>query len=179
METTFFNIKSLLISILTCTKCTVALFCRSSAKKTERSIYCCKVACDSQLPGKTFKKESRLLHTSFFERLLRVRKHCIGYHDGRTCYLPDWGCHSLLIGDIEELLQKMNAFGFRFQHEGCLHKNSKYRFEGNILPGAKNCSFCTGNSLFFKQRNSVLEKMPGFAKKESLGRRTKRFSLAL
>ena len=37
------------------------------------------------------------------------------------CFLPDCGYHIILIGGIEELLQKLDAFCFNYQHVDCLY----------------------------------------------------------
>ena len=46
---------------------------------------------------------------------------CIARHDDKMCFLPICTYHIILIGNIKELLQKMDAFCFNYQHVDCLY----------------------------------------------------------
>ena len=58
-------------------------------------------------------------------------EYCIARHDDKMCFLPNCRYHILLKGNIkEELLQKLDAFRFNYQHLDCLYAIFKYRFSG-------------------------------------------------
>ena len=61
--------------------------------------------------------------------------YCIAHHDEKMCFLPIPICiyNILLIGDIKELLEKLDAFCFNYQHVDCLYKLFKYRFTDKIV----------------------------------------------
>ena len=49
------------------------------------------------------------------------------------CFQPNCRYHIILIGNIKELLQKLDAFCFNYQHVDCLYTLFKYRFNGKIV----------------------------------------------
>ena len=61
------------------------------------------------------------------------KQYCIARHDEKMCFLPSCRYHIILIGNIKELLQKMDAFCFNYQHVDYLYTLFKYRFSGKML----------------------------------------------
>ena len=62
------------------------------------------------------------------EKYIVSIEYSIARHDDQMCFLPNWRYHIILIGKIKELLQKLVAFCFNYQHVECLYKFFKYRF---------------------------------------------------
>ena len=48
-------------------------------------------------------------------------EYCIAHHDDKMCFLPGWRYQIFLMGDIKQLLQKLDAFRFNYQHVDCLY----------------------------------------------------------
>ena len=82
-----------------------------------------------------YSKNSLLLSANTCEKYIVSKEYCIAHHDGKMCFLPDCRYHILIKGDIKELLQKLDAFCFNYQHLACLYTllRLKYRFSGKIV----------------------------------------------
>ena len=83
------------------------------------------------------------------------------------CFLPACKYHIILLGEIEELLQKLDAFCFTNQHVDCLYTLFKYRFNGKINAESGNVFDKVQRAISFKQTNRGVDKMSSIAKKGS------------
>ena len=79
-------------------------------------------------------KSSPIPSANSIEKYIVSKECCIARHDDKICFLPNCRYHIILIGNIKELLQKLDAFCFNYQHVDCLYTLFKYRFSGkNVL----------------------------------------------
>ena len=62
-----------------------------------------------------------------------TKEYCIAHHHAELCFLPNCRLHFFLLGNVEELLEKLNPMCFTHQHVDCLHTQFKYRFSGNFV----------------------------------------------
>ena len=58
--------------------------------------------------------------------------YCSAYQDDKTCFFAACIYHIILLGNVEELLKKLNTFCFTYQHVDCLYTLFKYRSSGKI-----------------------------------------------
>ena len=49
------------------------------------------------------------------------------------CFIPNWRNRIFLLGNVEELPQKLAAFCFTYQHVDCLHTLFKFLFSGKFV----------------------------------------------
>ena len=49
-------------------------------------------------------------------------------HDYKMCFIPNCRFHIVLIGNVEDLLQKMDAFWFTYEDVACLYTLHKNQF---------------------------------------------------
>ena len=82
---------------------------------------------DSQLLYKLFKKQP-FISANTYEKIIVSKEYCIACHDDKMFLLPNCRYHNILIGNIKELLQKLDSFCFNYQHVDCLYTLFKYRF---------------------------------------------------
>ena len=77
------------------------------------------------------------------------KENCIARHDDKLCFLPNCRYHIILIGNNKELLQKLDAFCFNYQHVDCLYTLFKYGFSGKtvIKSGQLFDNFLEGSSF--------------------------------
>ena len=61
------------------------------------------------------------------------KDYCIAHHDDKMCILANCRYHIFLVGNNEELLQKLDAFCFNYQHVDCLYTLFKNRFSGKSV----------------------------------------------
>ena len=90
------------------------------------------------------------------------------------CFLPNCRYHNILIGYFEELLQKLDAFCFNYQHVDCLYTLFKYRFSGKT--GVKSGQFFDNlqKAVHFNQQNRGVDRKPSIAKKRLLMKKYKK-----
>ena len=107
-----------------------------------------------------------------------TKEHCIARHDDKMCFLPNCRYHINLIGNIKELLQKLDAFCFKYHHVDCLYTIFKYRFSGK--------SFLKGGQLFdnlqravhFNWQSRGVDRMPSIEKKRLLMKKFRKHLLS-
>ena len=59
--------------------------------------------------------------------------YCNTHQDAEVCFLPVCRYHILFLGNVEELLQKLDPFCFTYEQVECLSTLIKCRFSGNIV----------------------------------------------
>ena len=87
------------------------------------------------------------------------------------CFLPNCRYHIILIGNIKELLQKLDAFFFNYQHVHCLYTLFNYRFSGKIDLKSGQLFDNLQRAVHFNQQNRVVDRMPSIAKKRLLSKK--------
>ena len=102
------------------------------------------------------------------------KENCIARHDDKLCFLPNGRYHIILIGNIKELLQRLDAFCFNYQHVDCLHTLFKYRFSGKIVVKSEQVFDNLQRGVHFNQQNRGVEKRPASWKRDSWGKSTKK-----
>ena len=105
-------------------------------------------------------------------------EHCIARHDDKMCFLPNCSYHIILIGNIKELLQKLDAFRFNYQHVDCLCTLSKYRFLVKIVNKSGQLFDKLQRAVHFNQQNRGVDRMPSIAKKRLLRKKYKKHLLS-
>ena len=66
-----------------------------------------------------FSKNSLFKSGNTYEKNIMSKDYCIARHDDEMCLLPSCRYLILHISEIEELLQKLDAFCFNYQHVHC------------------------------------------------------------
>ena len=59
-----------------------------------------------------YPKKSLFISANTYEKFIVSKEYCIARHDDKMCFLPNCRYHIILIGNIKELLQKLDAFCF-------------------------------------------------------------------
>ena len=96
----------------------------------------------------------------------------------RCASLPDWRYHIILIGNFKELLQKLNAFCFNYQHVDCLYTLFKYRVSGKIVLKSGQLFDNLQKAVYFNQQNRGVHRMPSIAKKRLLRKKHQKHLLS-
>ena len=66
-----------------------------------------------------YSKNSLFISANTYEINFVSKEYCIARHDDKMCFQPTCRYHIILIGNIEDLLQKMDSFCFNYQHVDC------------------------------------------------------------
>ena len=89
-------------------------------------------------------------------------------------FLPTCKYHIILLGNVEELLKKLDTFCFTSQHVDCLYTFFKYRFSGKVIAKSGQVFDNLQRAVDFNQRNKGMDRMPSIAKKRLLRKKYKK-----
>ena len=106
------------------------------------------------------------------------KEYCFARRDDKMCFLLQCRFHIVLIGNIKELLQKLYAFCFNYQHVDCLYTLFKYRFIGKIVIKSGQVFDNLQRAVHFKQQNRGVQRMPSIGKKRLLRKKYKKHLLS-
>ena len=107
------------------------------------------------------------------------KEYCIARHVDNMCFLPNCRYHIILIGNIKELLQKLDAFCFNYQHLVCLYTLVKYGFSGKKSVIKSGQIFDNlQRAVLFNQQNRWVDRMPSIAKIRLLRKKYKQHLLS-
>ena len=125
-----------------------------------------------------YSKNSLFLSANTYEKFIVSKEYCIAGHDDKMFFLPNCRYHIILIGNINELLQKLDASCFNYQHVDCLYTLFKYRFSGKIVIESGQLFDYLQRAVHFNQQNRGVERMPSIAKKRLLRKKYKKHLLS-
>ena len=121
-----------------------------------------------------FSERSLFISATTYEKYIVCKDYCIAHHNEKKCFLPACKYHILLLGNVEELLKKLDTFCFTFQHVDCLYTLFKYRFSGKIVAKSGQVFDNVQRAVDFNQRNKGVDRMPSIAKKRLLRKKYKK-----
>ena len=104
-----------------------------------------------------YSKNTLFIPANTYEKYILSKKYCIARHDDKICFLPKGRYHIILLGDIKELLQKLNAFCFNYQHVDCLYTLFKYRFSGKTFVNSGQFFGIVQKAVHFNHQNKTVE----------------------
>ena len=126
---------------------------------------------------KTYSRNSLFISANTFEKHIVSKEYCIARHNDKMCFLPNCRNNIILIGNIKELLQKLDAFCFNFQHVDCLYTLFKYRFSGKIVVKSGRLFDNLQRAVHFNQLIRGMDRMPSIAEKKLLRKKYKKHLL--
>ena len=125
-----------------------------------------------------YSKNSLFISANTNEKCIVSTEYCFAHNDDNMCFLPYCSYHIILIGNIKDLLQKLDAFCFNYEHVDCLYTFFKYRFSGKIVVKS---GLIIGNlqrAVQFNHKKRGVDKMPSTAKKRLLRKKYKKHLLS-
>ena len=118
-------------------------------------------------------KNSPFISANTYDNYIVCKGYCIARHDDKKCFLPNSRYHIILIGNLKELLQKLDAFCFNYQNVDCLYTLSKYRFNGKNVVNSWQTFDNLQRAAHFNHQNREVDTMPSIKKKRLLRKKTK------
>ena len=91
--------------------------------------------------------------------------YCVAFHNDNTCFVSNCKIHIILLGNVEELLKKLDSFCFTYQHVDCLYTLFKYRFSGKVFAKGGQVFDNVQRAVDFNHRNKGVDRSPSIAKK--------------
>ena len=136
-------------------------FCHFLSQNSDGSHY---VTNNPQLLRKNFRKNLFISATTY-EQYIVCKDYCIAHHNNKTCFLAACKYHIVLLGNVQELLKKLDTFCFTYQHVDCLYTLFKYRFSGKVIAKSGQVFVNVQRAVDFNHRNKGVDRMPSIAKK--------------
>ena len=124
-----------------------------------------------------YSKNSLFISANTYEKYIVSKKYCIACPDDKMCFLPNCRYQNILIGNIKELLQKLDAFCFNYQHMDFLYTHFKYRFSVKIVLRSGQLFDKLQRAVHFNQQDRGVDRMPSIAKKRLLRKKFKKHLL--
>ena len=121
-----------------------------------------------------FSEKSFFISATTFEKYIVCKDYCVTHHNDKTCFLPACKYHIILLGNVEELLKKLDTICFTYQHVDCLYTLFKYRFSGKVIAKGGQVSDNVQQAVDFNHRNKGVDGMPNIAKKRLLRKKFKK-----
>ena len=110
--------------------------------------------------------EKRLfISANTYEKHFVCKFYCIANQDDKTCSLPDCKNHIIILGNVEELLKKLDTICFTYQRVDCLYTLFKYRFSGKVIAKSGQVFDNVQRAVDFNHKNKGVDRMPSIAKK--------------
>ena len=119
-------------------------------------------------------EKSLFISANTYEKYIVSKDYCIAHHNEKTCFLPTCKYHIVLLGNVQELLKKLDSFCFTYQHVDCLYTLFKYRFSGKIIAKSGQVFDNVQRAVDFNHRNKGVDRMPSIAKKRLLRKKYKK-----
>ena len=130
-----------------------------------------------QLLRKIFRK-GLFISATTYEKYIVCKDYCIAHQNEKTCILPAGKYHIELLGNVQELLKKLDTFCFTYQHVDCLYTLFKYRFSGKVIAKSGQVFDSKQRAVDFNHKNKGVDRMPSSAKKRLLRKKYKNFCSA-
>ena len=115
-----------------------------------------------------YSRNSLFISANTYEKFIVSKEYCTACHNDKKCFLPNCRYHIILLGNIKDLLQKLDAFRFNYQHLDCLYTIFKNRLSGKIVVKSGQGFDNLQRAVHFNQQNRGVERMPSTAKKRLL-----------
>ena len=123
---------------------------------------------------KKFLDKSPFIFANIYEKYIVCKDYCIAHHNDKTCFLPAFKYHIILLGNVEELLNKLGTICSTYQHVDCLYTLFKYRFSLKVIVKSGQIFDNVQRAVDFNHRNKGVDRMPSFAKKRLLRKKYKK-----
>ena len=119
-------------------------------------------------------EKSLFISANTYQKYIVCKDYCIAHQDDKTCFLPSCKYSILLLGNVQELLKKLDTFCFTYQHVDRLYTLFKYRFSGKVIAKSGQVFDNVQRAVDFNHRNKGADRLPSIAKKRLLRKKYKK-----
>ena len=100
--------------------------------------------------------------------------YCVAFYNDKTCSVSICKLHVILLGNVEELLKKLDTFCFTYQHVDFLYTLFKYRFSGKVSAKSGQVFDNVQRAVDCNHRSKGVDRMPSIARKRLLREKFKK-----
>ena len=119
-------------------------------------------------------EKSLFISANTYEKYIVCKDCCVAYHNEKTCLLPACKYPIVLLGNVQELLKKLDTLCFTYQHVDCLYTLFKYRFSGKVIAKSGKVFDNVQRAVDFHHRNKGLDRIRSIAIKRLLRKKYKK-----
>ena len=120
-------------------------------------------------------EKSLFISATTYEKYIVCKDYCIAQNNEKTCFLPACKYHIVLLGNVQELLKKLDTFCFTYQHVDCLSTLFKYRFSGKVIAKCGQVFDNVQRAVDFNHKIKGVDRKPSIAKKSLLRKKYKKY----
>ena len=121
-----------------------------------------------------FSEKSLFISATTYEKYIVCKDYCIAGHNEKACFLSACKYHIVLLGNVQELLKKLDTFCCTYQHVDCLYTLFKYRFSRKVIAKSGQVFDNVQRAVDFNHRNKGVDRIPSIAKKRLLWKKYKK-----
>ena len=114
-----------------------------------------------------YSKNSLFLSANKYEGQILSKDYCIARHDDKMCFLSKCKYHVILIGNIKDSLQKLDAFCFNYEHLDCLIHFSGTASVAKLLSRVHNSSILCREQFISTSKTEEWTECPASRKRDS------------
>ena len=103
-----------------------------------------------------------------YKKQIVCKDYYVVFHNDKTCCVSNCKFHIVLLGNVEDLLKKLDIFRFIYQHVDCLNTVFKYHFSGKVFALSGQMFHNVQRTVDFNHGNKGVDRMPSIAKKRVL-----------
>ena len=119
-------------------------------------------------------EKSLFISANTYEKYIVCKDYCIAHHNEKTCFLPACKYYIVLLGNVQELLKKLDTFCFTYQHVDCLYTLFKFRFGGKVIAKSGQVFDNVQRAVDFNHGNKGVDRMPSIPKKKLFWKKYKK-----
>ena len=119
-------------------------------------------------------EKSTFISATTHEKYIVCKDYCIAHHNEKTCFFPACKYHIVLVGNVQELLKKLDTFCLTYQHVDCLYTFFKDQFSGKNYAKSGQVFDNVQRAVDFNHRNKGVDRMLSIAKKRLLREKFKK-----
>ena len=115
-----------------------------------------------------FSEKSLFISATTSEKYIVCKDYCTTQHNEKTCFSSAGKYHIILLGNVQELLKKLDRFCLTCQQVDCLNTLFKHRFSGKAFAKSGQVFDNVQRAVDFIHRSKGVDRTPSIAKKRLL-----------
>ena len=112
-----------------------------------------------------YSKNSLFISANTYEKYFVSKEYCIAGHVDKMCFLPNCRYHIILIGNIKELLQKLDASATTNRWTACIHFSSTASV-AKLFSSADNSLLICRGRFFSTSKTEVWTECPASRRRD-------------
>ena len=112
-----------------------------------------------------YSEKCLFVFSNTYKKYIVCNDFCVAFQNDKTCFVSNWKFHISLLGNVEEVLKKLNTFCFTYQHVDCLYTLFMYRFSGKFIAKSGQVFDNVQRAIDLNHRNKEVDRMSRISKK--------------